>query len=73
LFVDIIIDLNMLKQIILVLLVALILAQDICPQKLVIACEKDAELGKDYFMQPTSSVRRPRRRRVPTRLLTSTV
>lgn len=36
----------MLKQLILVLLIALIFAQDICPQKLILECEKDAELGK---------------------------
>jgi hypothetical protein len=40
----------MLKQIVFVLLIALIFAQDICPQKLVLECEKDAELGTDHFI-----------------------
>lgn len=38
----------MIKQLILVLLIALIFAQDLCPQKLIIACEKDAELGNCF-------------------------
>lgn len=39
----------MFKQIIFVLLIALIFAQEICPQKLIVECEKDAELGNSYF------------------------
>lgn len=35
----------MIKQIIFVLLISLIFAQDLCPNKLIVECEKDAELG----------------------------
>ncbi len=74
LLIDIILfDLNMLKQIIFVLLITLIFAQDICPQKLIVECEKDAELGKFYSIQPTRLATRLLRRRVPTRLPISTV
>jgi hypothetical protein len=62
----------MLKQLVLVLLIALIFAQDICPQKLMMECEKDAELGKELSMQPTRSATRQLRRRELTRLPTST-
>lgn len=35
----------MIKQIIFALLLALVFTQDLCPSKLIVACEKDAELG----------------------------
>ena len=63
----------MLKQIIFVLLIALIFAQEICPQKLILDCEKDAELGISYSIQPTKPAKRLPRKRVPTRPLISTV
>jgi len=36
----------MIKQIIVLMLITFIFAQEICPQKLIIECEKDAELGR---------------------------
>jgi hypothetical protein len=73
LLISIIIWSNMLKQIIFVLLIALVFTEDICPQKLMMDCEKDAELGISYFIQPTSPAKRLPRRRVLTRLPISTV
>ena len=39
----------MIKQIIVLLLITFIFAQEICPQKLILECEKDAELGNYLF------------------------
>lgn len=62
----------MIKQIIFVLLISLIFAQDLCPSKLIAECEKDAELGNRSLIQLINHVTRLPRRREPTRLPTST-
>lgn len=62
----------MIKQIIFVLLISLIFAQDLCPSKLIVACEKDAELGNLSLIQLINHATRLPRRRVLTRLPTST-
>lgn len=63
----------MIKQIVFVLLIAVILAQDLCPQKLIIECEKDAELGTHCSIQPINHVKRQLRKKELIKLLISTV
>lgn len=40
----------MLKQVLLILLIAFVMCEDICPSKLVEACEKDVQLGKNELI-----------------------
>lgn len=64
----------MIKQLIFVLLIALIVSQDVvCPAKLAAQCEQDLELGNHNTIQLFNHVTRLPKKKELTRPQTSTV
>ena len=62
----------MFKQLLLVTLLALALSQNLCPTKVVQACEKDLSSGTHPLTQPINNVNKLPKKKDKIRLLTST-